>query len=78
MKFARELVDLHGDLISNKYGAPAEPVVLPPALDSFLAMPDDHENQWPQANLVAVYNYLRGSKHLRIPPDWEPHIPKRI
>ena len=78
MRFARQLVDMRGQLISDKFGAPETPEQLPTALHTFLTMPDDSPDQWPHSDLPAVYNYLRGSKHLRIPSQWEPHLPKRI
>ena len=78
MRFARAVVDMRSDLISNKFGVPEEPDILPSALESFLSMSEDCQDQWPFANLTAVYNYLRGSKHLRVPLNWEPYLPKRM
>ena len=78
MRFARQLVDMRAELISDKFGAPDAPDRLPTAVETFSAMPDDSPDQWPHSDLKSVYNYLRGSKHLRIPSQWEPHLPKRI
>ena len=78
MRFALQLVDMRAELISDKFGAPDAPDRLPTAVETFSAMPDDSPDQWPHSDLKSVYNYLRGSKHLRIPSQWEPHLPKRI
>ena len=78
MRFARQLVDMRAELISDKFGAPDTPEQLPTALHTFSTMPWDSHDQWPHSDLASVYNYLRGSKHLRIPSQWETHLPKRI
>ena len=78
MRFARQRVDMRAELISDKFGAPDTPEQLPTALHTFSTMPWDSHDQWPHSDLASVYNYLRGSKHLRIPSQWETHLPKRI
>ncbi len=78
MKFARTVTDLHPKLLSNKYGPPRLPAVIPSALETFLKMRDDHPEQWPQANLASVYNYLRRSKYLNIPREWVQYVPRSI
>ncbi|CAK9072403.1 unnamed protein product [Durusdinium trenchii] len=77
IKFARAVVDLHARLISEPVG-PAPPPVVPPALQSFLTFPEDSPEQWPHARLGDVFKYLRKLKGLRVPREWEPHIPDAI
>ena len=78
MKFAQQIVDMHPDMIAQKSGLPPDPEIVPDALTTFLAWQDDDPAQWPTANLGQVFSYLRKSKHLHIPKNWAPYIPKSI
>ena len=78
MRFARALVDLYTPLITQRRGPPPDPPAVPPALQSFLEMQEDDRELWQFAGLGRVFNYLRRSKHLCIPPAWKPYIPDRL
>ena len=79
MQFAREFCDLVEELKSNVLGKPQLPDPVPPALETFhngfeWANPELYR----QVNLASVYNYLRRSKQLRIPHDWQPFLPEKL
>lgn len=75
IKFARCLVDLYPDLVSSARGQATLPEAIPPALDSFLKMPETSAGL-EFAALEEVFNYLRRGKHLSIPARWAQYISK--
>lgn len=66
------------ELKNTCQGCPKLPEKLPEALDSFCKMPKADPSIWGMARLPEVFSYLRGSKRLRIPPDWRPFVPLSI
>ena len=69
------MVDLYDRFVNSNRGQAAWPMEVPPAMDSFIAMPDNVpglEMAW----LNDVYQYLRRGKHLQIPVEWRHLIPK--
>ncbi|CAK9085402.1 unnamed protein product, partial [Durusdinium trenchii] len=75
IKFARCLVDLYPDLVSSARGQATLPEAIPPALDSFLKMPETSAGL-EFAALEEVFNYLRRGKRLSIPARWAQYISK--
>lgn len=78
VKFARTVTDLFPRLVDTAFTFPDPPAPLPSALESFLSFKEDDPHQWPYAKLAEVYSYLRRSKRLQIPAQWEPFIPNSI
>ena len=70
--------DIFQELKATAKGKPALPAEIPDAIDLF-ARGDGPgvEELFQAADLVAVYRYLRGGVHLRIPPEseWKPLFP---
>lgn len=69
---------MHAELVVDKYGPPPNPSPVPSALQTVMGMADDCPDRWRHADLASAYHYLRKSKHLRIPPDWAPHLPRSL
>lgn len=60
-------------------GQPQLPAVVPTALDCFQQWPSrDETGEWPFVGFGELLNYLRGSRKLRIPPEWRGIIPDRL
>ena len=78
IQFGFKVMDLYSDLVSSASGRAAFPEnakMIPPAIESFEGMPDEHISlQF--ANLIDVFNYLRQGKHLVIPEAWMHLVPK--
>ena len=70
-----KMVDLYHDLTIDPKGCAPAPRKPPSVLESFLKMSSDH-GACAFADLEPVYSYLRGNKHLCIPDQWRPFIPK--
>ena len=70
-----KLVDMYHDLTSNVQGMAPITSCPPPGIESFKLMADDH-GALAFAKLEEVYSYLRGNKHLSIPSEWYPFVPK--
>ena len=76
MKFGFKLVDLYDSLTTSSRGrAPVTEV--PSALESFQGMADDIP-ALQFAEMGEVFNYLRKGKHLAIPDEWKPYVPKAL
>lgn len=76
MRFGFALVDIYDELVSTARGVPL-PTIVPPAIDSFLAMADAPD-RLDTAGVHEAFNYLRKGKHLEIPDRWRPYIPKQL
>lgn len=71
MRFARALIDLTDKMKSTALGAPELPAVVPTALEVFREWPQGNDSEeWPFAHFDVMFNYLRGSRKLKIPPEW--------
>ena len=70
------MVDLFKDLVTTARGVPA-PKSVPPALQSFQDM-EDEPDELGFGNMKDAFNYLRKGKHLVIPSEWKPFIPKSM
>ena len=75
-KFGRKLVSIFSDLISDKRGLPTLPDTVPPAEETFSQMSFD--DQWQDAQVVAVCHWLRGGKQLNIPQSFRDILPKKL
>ena len=78
MPFARHFCDLQGELKKNRAGQPELPEVTPPAIDTFQLLDVADQEVWRRADLASVFNYVRRSKKLVIPKEWQDLIPKRL
>lgn len=76
VRFGFALVDIYDELVSTARGVPL-PAIVPPAIDSFLAMADAPD-RLDTAGVHEAFNYLRKGKHLEIPDRWRPYIPKQL
>ena len=76
LQFGRAVVDLFDRMASTV--APPLPTPVPPATESFQALEDGGDETFglDRANLKPVYDYLRRGKHLAIPAEWVPLIPR--
>ena len=77
VKFALALVDVFEGLRSNKFGVPFDGREFPPAIETFQQL-GRSELDWSHCGLAELYAYLRGGKHLQIPPEWRPLVPYEI
>ena len=76
MRFARALVDLLEEMKRTAKGMPQLPDVVPAALECFNEWPSDEQiGSYPFARVSQVFNYLRGNRKLKIPPEWCGSIP---
>jgi len=76
VRFGFALVDIYDELVSTARGVPL-PTIVPPAIDSFLAMADAPD-RLDTAGVHEAFNYLRKGKHLEIPDRWRPYFPKQL
>ena len=69
--FGLAIANILENLKAEARGCPQPPATVPCALESFLSAVDapEHGDLYKTANLGAVYEYLRGGKHLSIPPE---------
>ena len=72
------MVDMLEDLKESACGAPALPKLVPSALDCFRGPWFRDPREWQYVNFGEVYDYLRGSRKLEIPPNWRGIIPDRL
>ena len=75
MRFGMCMVDLYSDLIRTSQGMAPYPDPVPMAFESFMAMPKT-DCGLGYSKLGDVYRYLRCGKHLKLPRDWRPYVPK--
>ena len=77
LQFGRAVADLF-DRMASTVAAPPLPTQVPPATESFQALGDgcDELSGLDRANLKPVYDYLRRGKHLAIPAEWVPLLPR--
>ena len=66
------------EMKSNRQGQPQLPERVPPALLSFERMQFGDKDIWRQIDFPSVYNYLRKSRKLRIPEEWQRYIPNEL
>ena len=76
--FARAMVDMLEDLKESACGTPPLPKLVPAALDCFTGKWVRDSRDWRYIDFGEVYNYLRGSRKLQIPPNWRGIIPDRL
>ena len=61
---------------------PTKPVLTPETRGTLNAKMLFHSmpmtDTWEDAGVVSLLVYLRGNKHLRVPPEWRPFLPDRI
>lgn len=76
--FAREVCDLFEEMKSFKLGQPQLPSVVPPAIETFQQLRMSDPEIWRHVDLASVYNYLRRSKKLRIPVEWQHLMPSLL
>lgn len=75
-KFGCKLVELFDLMKAEKSGLPELPSDLPSTEEIFESM--TFEDNWSESWVVEVCHYLRGGKHLRIPPSFVKLLPKRL
>lgn len=75
VRFGMAMVDLYSDLIRTSQGMAPYPDPVPAAFDSFMAMRKT-DSGLGFSGLGDVYRYLRGGRHLKLPRDWRPFVPK--
>jgi hypothetical protein len=75
MPFAREYCDMIEEMKSSCSGQPELPQVLPPGVVTFSWLKEADTTIWRAADLPNVFNYLRRSKRLHIPQDWQHLVP---
>lgn len=56
-------------------GKPELPTPLPAALETWKLPWNSEGRLWSFTGLADVFEYLRGNKKLRIPPEWQPFVP---
>ena len=78
MAFARAVVDLIEDMESSCAGQPQLPAVTPSVLETLGMEWHVDADLWSSAGFDELYKYLRGSKRLKIPPEFRPFIPDQI
>lgn len=79
MRFATAMVKLFPKLLRPHPPIP-RPDVVPSALETFRSMGDGFElcEVCVEAGLAEVFTYLRGGKHLKVPPHWQSEIPHKL
>lgn len=78
MPFARAYVDLHDEMIKTRLGQPQLPAFVPPAVQSFEQLEWADRDIWRHADLNEVFNYMRKSRRLKIPEEWQNIVPTRL
>lgn len=80
MPFARTFIDKIDRLKQSAQGMPQLPKVVPSALESFhnWGSGEDDNVIWAHADFAALFNYLRGSRKLKIPKEWRGTVPDRL
>jgi len=63
------------EMKSSCSGQPELPQVLPPGVVTFSWLKEADTTIWRAADLPNVFNYLRRSKRLQIPQDWQHLVP---
>ena len=74
LQFGRQIVDMYEDLVTSARGQPVIPLGIPTAIEMYESLPD--QNDLENADLMAVFKYLRLSKFVQIPAEWKNIIPK--
>ena len=72
--FANKILSLKPELVSEGEGKPELESDVPSAEALFKRL---HWSVWEDANLGPVMRYLRGNRHLHMPPTWEEASPSR-
>ena len=75
VRFGFAVTDMFEELTAAARGAVSLPEVLPSAMASFEAMPEECVGL-EFAKLSGVFDYLRRGKYLQIPRSWSHLIPK--
>lgn len=80
MPFARAFVDKLERLKQSAQGMPQLPEVVPSALECLQNWGPDHGHSdvWQYADFASVFNYLRGSRKLKIPKEWRGTVPDHL
>ena len=78
MAFARAVVDLIEDMKESCAGQPQLPAVTPSVLETLGMEWHADSDLWNFVGFDELYKYLRGSKRLKIPPEFRPFIPDKI
>ena len=71
--FGKKVVALLGPLMTQGQGKPPDSVL--PRVKATVAFSKRKWEDWPEADLRGVAAYLRGNKHLDIPPEWKAVLP---
>eukprot|EP00435_Cladocopium_sp_Y103_P039158 s940_g10.t1 len=74
--FGQKFADLHPRLVSDKKGMPELPPKVPSAAETFASL--DWGDLWPEAHMVSVCHWLRGSMTLKVPSSFRHVLPKRL
>jgi len=79
MPFARKMVDLLEEMKATAAGCPSVPAEIPEALRCITEWSEKVSSEdWQFADFAALYQYLRGNRHLQIPQTWRGTIPDRL
>ena len=79
MKFGQKIAELVPSLICTAEGKPvftAELRATTNVKELFGSMP--WGDQWHDAGMPAVVQYLKGNRNLRVPADWTPYLPTSL
>lgn len=78
MPFAREYADLLEDMKRTRPKFPEAPQDVPPAVVTFQQLDCADPSIWRHAHLAETFNYIRKSRRLRIPAEWQHLIPDKL
>ena len=66
------------EMKATRKGQPELPHVVPPAIETFMQLEMADPEIWRHVDVKSVYNYLRRSKKLQIPAEWQHLMPKKL
>lgn len=78
MPFAREYADLLEDMKRTRPKFPEAPQDVPPAVVTFQQLDCADPSIWRHAHLAETFNYIRKSRRLTIPAEWQHLIPDKL
>lgn len=76
--FAREMCDLMYDAQKTCLGQPQLPDSLPAAAETFQLLECADKQLWRHVDLAGTFNYLRRSRRLKIPVEWQGLVPYKL
>ena len=76
--FARALIDMVEEMKETASGCPQLPDTVPSAFEMFNRSWDTPADLWQYVGFDGLFEYLRGNRKLKIPPEWRTVIPNRL